>query len=494
MRQWIWIGLVIFGCFLYTSGAMAQAPVAVADFEDDENGWWAEEHAHDLFWIDETAGPASLGAIITGIDPARPADDTPESKINGYIPEGINLADYEYLSFYYKCDNPAYTGGTMFVMPMTDGSAAGAGASHTGTMIGDDQWHYQEYHRSEFINWWGSWSWETSKILCIGVWDTIERGPCIMWYDHIMLFNKPGDGILLSPGGTPQVVYTNPSADAELSTLDQITILFDQEVRGVKAGDLLVQGKPATEFTTEDNRRFVFTGFPAPTFPDVTEPRIEPVPLRLQAGSIQSLDGAAFGGFSFSVQLYVHVNLPPVAFADFEDDTSGWWAEEHAYDLFWTDETPGPASQGAIMTGVDPARPADDSPESKVQGTLPEGINMAGYQYISFYYKCDNPDYTGNTMFVMPMTTGWSSGAGASHEGSMIADGEWHYEEFHRSEFSNWWGTWKWETTYYLCIGIWNTTERGICTMWYDHVMLFNNPGEGRLAGTPVPDWSLYAE
>jgi hypothetical protein len=97
-------------------------------------------------------------------------------------------------------------------------------------------------------------------------------------------------------------------------------------------------------------------------------------------------------------------------------------------------------------------------------------------------------------MFIMPMTDGWSAGGGASHSGTMLGDGQWHYEEYHRDEFENWWGQWSWEDTLYVVIGVWETNDRGFCQMWYDHVMLFNNPGEGRLDYDPtaVPEWSLY--
>ena len=95
-------------------------------------------------------------------------------------------------------------------------------------------------------------------------------------------------------------------------------------------------------------------------------------------------------------------------------------------------------------------------------------------------------------MFIMPMTEGNSAGAGAEHEGTMIGDNEWHYEEYHRSEFANWWGTWSWENTVNLEIGIRETAERGFCFMWYDHIMLFNNPGEGRIDYVGIDDWAVF--
>jgi hypothetical protein len=473
----------------------AQDPVPFADFEEDENGWWTEEHATGLFWIDETAGPSSKGAITLTIDPSLPDDDSPEAKIAGSLPEGINIADYEYISFYYRCDSEAYTGSTMFVMPMAADWSTGGGASHSGTMIGDDQWHYEEYHVSEFVNWWGGWSWDQTVNLVIGIWETKERGPAFIWLDHVMLFNQSGEGMLLAEGGAPEVALTTPVKDDTVSNVSEITIVFNQEVQGVEAGDLLVNGEPATDVVTQNGRNYVFSGFPTPVFEDTTL-KTGTVTVELQSGAIQSLAGDAFAGFSYSFNMYIFVALPATALADFETDTNGWWTEEHAIDLTWVnDDSPDlTKSKGAITTFIDPDQPDDDTPESKIQGQVPDTINMAGYQYISFYYKCDEPLYDGNTMFVMPMTDGWSAGAGASHSGSMLGDGQWHYEEYHRDEFENWWGQWSWEDTLYVVIGVWETNERGFCQMWYDHIMLFNNPGEGRLDYDPtaVPEWSLY--
>ncbi|MGC9330026.1 MAG: hypothetical protein ACP5I1_20490, partial [Candidatus Hinthialibacter sp.] len=394
--------VLMFLCIVAVNMGFAQEPVPFADFEDDVNGWWTEEHATDLFWTDETAGPSSLGAISAFIDPDLPDDDSPESKLSGQLPEGVDITDYEYISFYYKCDSEAYTGCTMFVMPMSSDWGNGGGASHEGTMMGDNQWHYEEYHMSEFIDWWGGWTWDQTYNLVLGVWETNERGPCQIWYDHVMLFNTSGDGMLPVEGGAPQVVLMNPVEGDTVLELPEITLVFDQEVQGVTAGDLRVNGQPAVEVTTVNNRNFVFTGFPTPEFPDATQ-TTGTVNVELQPGSIQSLTGEAFAGFSYSFEMYIISDAPPVPLADFEEDNDGWWAEEHAIDLFWTDETAGPNSLGAISTFIDPDQPDDDSPESKIQGIVPETINMVNYQYISFYYKCDEPAYDGCTMFVMPM-------------------------------------------------------------------------------------------
>ena len=152
-----------------TTTGMAQEPVPYADFEVDEDGWYTEEHGTGLIWVDDdTAGPGSNGAIAILLDPSLPDDDSPESKLHGFLPVEINMGDYEYLSFYYKCDSEAYTGGSMFAMPMNEDLSAGGGRFHTGTMIGDGEWHYEEFHVSEFGNWWGDWSWADSTRVSAG--------------------------------------------------------------------------------------------------------------------------------------------------------------------------------------------------------------------------------------------------------------------------------------------------------------------------------------
>lgn len=494
MRVILSMTIALLVCMVCTGLSNAQAPpVAFAEFEDDANGWWTEEHAYGLIWEPEGAGPGSQGSISVGIDPDLPDDDSPESKVQGQLPEGVSFADYEYISFYYKCDSEAYTGGTMFVMPMNEDWSSGGGASHSGTMVGDGEWHYEEYHMSEFVNWWGGWNWEDSYNLVLGIWETNDRGPAYVWYDHVMLFNESGEGLLLSEGGTPEVILTGPAEGETLESVDEITITFNQEVEGVEAGDLLVNGEPATDVSTNNNVSYVFTGFPEPTFPDLTGGGEGTVTVEVQPGNIQSTAGEAFEGYSYEFSKVVFVAQPPTPFADFEDGLDGWWTEEHAHDMEWvTDDTAAPSSNGAIKTGIDPDLPDDDSPESKVVGNIPEGVSMGNFQYISFYYKCDSEAYTGSTMFVMPMVDGGSAGAGASHGGSMIGDGEWHYEEYHRDEFELWWGEWTWASSDTVVIGVWETNDRGPCNMWYDHVMLFNEPGQGLLDGTNVANWSIY--
>ena len=296
-------GLAVCGLVFAGPGFAQAPPVPFADFEIDNNGWWTEEHAYEMIWVDgpgETAGPGSFGAISTLVDPngEREDDDSPESKVQGVLPEGINLADYEYISFYYRCNSEAYTGNTMFVMPMNSDWSSGAGASHGGTMIGDDQWHYEEYHMSEFANWWGEWTWETTFNLVIGIWETEERGNCEMYYDHVMLFNTPGDGILLAPGGPPEIASAVPPQGASVPKVSEITIAFNQEVQGVAAdgSDLMVNGQPATAVSTTNNRIYVFSGFPNPS--------VGTVNVELQAGSIKSLTDDAFAGLSYSFDIF----------------------------------------------------------------------------------------------------------------------------------------------------------------------------------------------
>lgn len=299
MQSIIKTSLTVVCCMALAGVSFAQAPpVPFADFEVDTNGWWTEEHAIGMIWSEESAGPGSFGSISTLVDPNEPDDDSPESKVAGNLPEGINMADYEYVSFYYKCDSEAYTGSTMFVMPMVGGGASGAGASHSGTMVGDGEWHYEEYHVSEFSNWWGEWSWDATDTLVIGIWETNDRGECEMWYDHVMLFNTPGDGVLLAQEGAPQVSQTVPAAGVQLSKLSEVTVSFNQVVEGVATdgSDLLVNGKAATSVTTANNRVFVFSGFEEPSGDSAT--------IELLAGAIKSVNGDVFAGLSYTIGLY----------------------------------------------------------------------------------------------------------------------------------------------------------------------------------------------
>lgn len=290
-------------CF-FVLGGIAYGQVApprpIADFEDGDQLWVTEEHAVGLLWTDEdTAGEASAGSISIFIDPSQPDDDSPESKVRGPIPEGINMADYEYISFYYKCNGPAYTGNTMFVMPMNGGGAAGAGASNTGTMIGDGEWHYEEYHRDDFTPWWGEYDWDTVDTIVLGVWNTNENGEAEVWYDHVMVSNEPGGGILLAAGGPPLVNSTIPANGSAVSSLDEVVVNFNQTVSGVVAGDLLVNGAAATDVSTPNDRSYTFTGFPQPSGDSAS--------IEVQPGSIVSSTNDPFAGFSFDVELFTAV-------------------------------------------------------------------------------------------------------------------------------------------------------------------------------------------
>lgn len=296
-RKTFWMVVCTF-CVSALAFGQAAPPAIVADFEFDEQLWVTEEHAIGMLWSEDTPGEASLGSISTLIDPTQPDDDSPESKVRGPIPEGINMADYEYISFYYKCTNPAYTGNTMFMMPMNEGGASGAGASNANTMIGDGEWHYEEYHRDQFETWWGEFSWDAIDTIVIGVWNTNDLGEAEVWYDHVMVFNEPGDGVLLAASGPPEVNLEQPAANSAVSVLREVTINFNQVVTGVAedGSDLTVNGEPATSVSTTNDRVFTFSGFPEPTGDTAT--------IELQAGNIQSANGDAFAGYSYSIDLF----------------------------------------------------------------------------------------------------------------------------------------------------------------------------------------------
>lgn len=290
--------VLLLGCGAATVAFAQAEPVTVAEFENDVEGWRTTEHAIGLVWSEDDAG-GGMGSASFLIDPSQPDDDSPEGKFEGDLPEDLNVGDFEYVSFYYKCDTEAYTGSSLFMMPMLDGGAGGGGAFHTGEMVGDGEWHYQEFHRDEFELWWGDWTWETSRDLVIGFTETNDRGPCEIWIDHIVFSNNPGDGMILTQEGPPQVTQTQPADGAHPTRLREVVVTFNMTVQGVAedGSDLLVNGEPATSVSTPNDRIFTFTGFPEPAAGETVE-------IELQPGSIQSEDGEAFEGYSFSVEIY----------------------------------------------------------------------------------------------------------------------------------------------------------------------------------------------
>ena len=171
----------------------------------------------------------------------------------------------------------------------------------------------------------------------LGVSETNERGFAGVWYDHIMLFNESGEGLLLDDSGPPEVVITAPKPGTTAQEQEEIMILFSEEVQGVKASDLLVNGETADAVTSQDNRRYRFSGFPEPVFQDVNEPGEYEVSVEVLPGTITSTSGEPFTGYSFSYLTYVFVEQPIIAFADFETEDHGWFPEEHAHDLIWVD-------------------------------------------------------------------------------------------------------------------------------------------------------------
>lgn len=324
----------VLSLFIVNVGFTQASPTLVAEFDNDTQGWRTNEHAIELMWAPEDAGDG-MGSISCFIDPDQPDDDSPEGKIEGDLPDGINIADYEYASFYYKCDSEAYTGSNIFLMPMLEGGAGGGGSHHGGSMIGDNEWHYQEFHVSEFALWWGDWTWENTKTLVIGFTETNERGFCEIWIDHVMLHNSEGDGVILASGGVPQVLSTIPGAGEEVAQLKEVTFTFDQVVEGVATdgSDLLVDGVPAEAVTTSNNRSFVFTGFPALSGDTVS--------IELQPGEIKSLTGDAFEGYSYSLNVYEYasyeapyaVSAPALDGVIEEGEYSGEWISDWTANL-----------------------------------------------------------------------------------------------------------------------------------------------------------------
>ncbi|MBZ0254960.1 hypothetical protein K8I31_02795, partial [bacterium] len=143
MRKIFTASLVLLISLALAPAGFTQAePVVYADFDLDASGVRTNEHAVDMIWSEEDAA-GGVGSISFLIDPDQPDDDSPEGKIEIDLPDGINIADYTYASFYYKCDTEAYNGSNIFMMPMLEGGAGGGGSHHGGSMFGDGEWHYQ---------------------------------------------------------------------------------------------------------------------------------------------------------------------------------------------------------------------------------------------------------------------------------------------------------------------------------------------------------------
>jgi len=88
--------------------------------------------------------------------------------------------------------------------------------------------------------------------------------------------------------GGPYVASTDPPKGSAVASLPQISVTFNDTVTGVDAGDLTVNGSPATSLTGSGAGPYVFSGYDAPEPGTIT--------VVLASGGIQDSQGRAFAG------------------------------------------------------------------------------------------------------------------------------------------------------------------------------------------------------
>lgn len=121
----------------------------------------------------------------------------------------------------------------------------------------------------------------------------------------------------------PQVIYQTPfRLFRYLTELPaSVSVTFSEPVTGVKAGDLKVNGSPATQVSGSGAGPYTFTGYRSPNGPNVQ--------LRIAAGQIQDLSGNRFAGAAWQYRL---VNRGQ------DEDRDGIKDDEEA-DIYLTDPT-----------------------------------------------------------------------------------------------------------------------------------------------------------
>src|SRR5262249_22773092 len=107
----------------------------------------------------------------------------------------------------------------------------------------------------------------------------------------------------------PTLGYLYPSAGATLRVLTSIEVAFSEDVGGVDAADLLVNGQPATNLTIVSPSQYVFA-FPQPAT-GVVQAAWAP------AHAIQDLSSNAFAGGSWSYTLDTNAPLTGVIISEF---------------------------------------------------------------------------------------------------------------------------------------------------------------------------------
>ncbi len=187
----------------------------------------------------------------------------------------------------------------------------------------------------------------------------------------------------------PRIVSETPTRGSVIGALPSVTVAFSKPVTGVAAGNLTVNGSPATSVAGSLSGPYIFSGYAVPPNGLVT--------IALAAGSIQDLQGQSFAGSSWNYALtrrlvineflssnntaatdeygefddYVEIYNPTDATVDMSgmfltDDLdsksqyripTGVTVPPHGHVVFWCDSTP---SQGAMHTNFNIARTGED--------------------------------------------------------------------------------------------------------------------------------------
>ena len=140
-------------------------------------------------------------------------------------------------------------------------------------------------------------------------------------YSHSLAIAFTGDTT------APTVATLVPAANTTVRSLSQITVQFDEAVTNVNAGDLLINGVPASNITTNSPNQFAF-GFPQPS------PGIVNVQWA-QGHGIKDSASNAFAGGSWNYNLDTNIPLATVVITEFMASNGGTLLDEDGDSSDW---------------------------------------------------------------------------------------------------------------------------------------------------------------
>ena len=169
----------------------------------------------------------------------------------------------------------------------------------------------------------------------------------------------------------PRINYQEPFRLYRfLDKLDQVSVEFDQTVIGVKAGSVLVNGRPASSVERVSGTRYIFSGFPEP---ELGEIEIEVVP-----GAIKNVNNIAFEGDRWEYfrvdpdldedrdglkshdEIYIYLTSPIDRDSDDDGLADGDEVNLHkTRPLMWDSDMDGANDKCELEKGSDPNDPTD---------------------------------------------------------------------------------------------------------------------------------------